>query len=134
MITVEDFIKQSKKIKREEIVDSILRVRHGPFIAIGDYFDGIYKGKFHDGKIPDILGFSNVASAYGHGSKYYEDDYELIFNEMIANYSEIIKSSHPQEGIEELRFFIGNKLVNMIETYYKENILTLNYELEQKQR
>lgn len=120
--TVSDYLKQTRRIQRNEMIDRILRTEYPHFIVIGDFFDGIYEGKFRDGKLTDVLGLTYLRSSYGHGINYYKDDLQSVFNEMIANYSEIMKSKNPKEGLEMLRFYLGDELVHMISNYYIQNI------------
>jgi hypothetical protein len=120
--TVSDYLKQTRRIQRNEMIDRILRTEYPHFIVIGDFFDGIYEGKFRDGKLTDVFGLTYLRSSYGHGIKYYKDDLQSVFCEMIANYSEIMKSKNPKEGLEMLRFYLGDELVHMISNYYIQNI------------
>ena len=48
---------------------------------------------------------------------------ELIFNEILADYSRIIKSPNPKEGIEMLTYYVGKELVDFLHRYYQEHIL-----------
>lgn len=126
--TVKEYLSQLRKIKRTEMVDSILRIEHGPFISIGDYFDGILGGKLRDGKIMDMLGFSYLKGGYGHGEEYYAKGILWVFDEMMANYSEIMKSKKPEEGIKELRKYLGDDLIDMVATYYNNYVLNNTYQ------
>ena len=42
---------------------------------------------------------------------------------MIANYSEIVKSKNPEEGLKILKEYVGEELVFFIQQYYDKNIL-----------
>ena len=100
------------------MLDAILRIEHAELPAIGDYFDGIYRGKYFDGKIRNCITGTRFTGGYGHGSKYYSDDTDLIFNEMLANYSAIMKTSNPQIGSQKLNQYMNPQLVSMIENSY----------------
>ena len=120
--TKEEYIEQDRKITKENMVDTILRTEFGNFITIGDILDGIYKGKFKSGVLKtkeDIL----IPPTYGHGINYYNRGIGFIFDEMIANYGEIVKSKKPEIGIIYLKEYIGETLYNIIKKYYDEKIL-----------
>ncbi len=120
--TLSEYLDQDRRIKKKKLTDLILRIEYGPFISIGDYIDGLTGGKLKDGILVNNNG-EKIKSTYGHGINYYIFGNEFIFDEMIANYSEIIKSESPDEGIEALRYFIGDELTDMLIDYYDKNIL-----------
>ena len=120
--TVDDYLKQTRKIQREEMYDRIIRTEYPYMAPIGDYFDAIYEGKCYDGKMCDVLGLVKLPGISGHGIDYYKDNTQAMFNEMIANYGTIMKSKNPKEGIEMLRYFIGDELVSMVAQHYIQNI------------
>lgn len=122
--TLEEYLEQDRRVKKENMVDLILRTRYGAFLSTGDYIDAIHKGKFKGGVLKDNNG-EEIKPAYGHGIEYYSRGLDWIFNEMIANYSEIVKSRDPN-GLKELREYVGDELVDFIIDYYDENILYSN--------
>lgn len=128
--TKEEYIEQDRKIIKENMVDLILRIEFANFITIGDILDGIYKGKFKSGVLKTKDGIQ-IPPAYGHGIDYYNRGIKTIFDEMIANYGEIVKSKKPELGIIYLKEYIGENLFNIIKNYYDEEILkNPNYEKE----
>ena len=44
---------------------------------------------------------------------------------MVANYCEIIKSKHSEEVLVLLRRIVGDELVDMIDDFYKHQLLKL---------
>ena len=64
-----------------------------------------------------------IPPTYGHGINYYNRGIGFIFDEMIANYGEIVKSKKPEIGIIYLKEYIGENLYNIIKKYYDEKIL-----------
>ena len=120
--SVDEYIEQDRRVTKNELVDLILRTQYSEFIAIGDYFDGIYKGKFRDDKLKDKEG-KTIKHAYGHGLSYYASGITFVFDEMLANYSEIMKSKNPEKGIEMLRYYIGDEIVNFVSEYYNKQIV-----------
>ena len=64
--------------------------------------------------------------AYGHGVNYYSRGISNVIDEMIANYSEIVKSRNPKEGLRLLREYMGDELVDYLASYYENNILNSN--------
>ena len=122
MYTVDEYIEQDRRIKKQTMVDLILRTQHGPFIALGDFYDGIFKGKFKGGVLVDARG-EKIRPAYGHGIEYYSRDTGWIFDEMMANYSGISKSQFSELGLQQLQEYIGEELFNMLTEYYQKEIL-----------
>ena len=98
-----------------------MRNDYGAFIAIGDIIDAIYLGKYRNGVLVDDSGL-NIPSAYGHGISYYSMS-SHGFDEMIADYGEILKSKNGNEMLIYLRSIVGDELVDMIENCYMEKIL-----------
>lgn len=122
MYTVDEYIEQDRRIKKQKMVDLILRTQHGPFIALGDFYDGIFKGKFKGGVLVDARG-EKIKPAYGHGIEYYSRDSGWIFDEMMANYSGIAKSPFSEIGLQQLQEYLGDELFNMLTEYYQREIL-----------
>ena len=120
--TIEEYIEQDRKIIKENMVDLILRTEFGYFITIGDILDGIYKGKFKSGVLKTKEGIQ-IQPAYGHGIDYYNRGINTIFDEMIANYGELVKSKKSELGLIYLKEYIGENLFNIIKNYYDEEIL-----------
>ena len=119
--SVDEFIAQRKEIEIKEVVDATMRNDYGAFIAIGDIIDAIYLGKYRNGVLVDDSGL-NIPSAYGHGISYYSMS-SHGFDEMIADYGEILKSKNGNEMLIYLRSIVGDELVDMIENCYMEKIL-----------
>ena len=120
--TLEEYLKQDRRVKKSNMVDLILRTRYAPLLCAADYLDAIHRGKFKSNELIDNNG-EPIKSAYGHGIAYYRRDLHWAFSEMIANYSEIIKSKNSEEGLITLRYYIGDELVDYIKNYYDNNIL-----------
>jgi hypothetical protein len=127
--TRKDFLAQKVTIETGEVEDFLMRHLYDAFIAIGDYIDGITFGKFRSKVLRDEDG-ELIPSTYGHGVRYYKSRY-LIYCEMVANYSEIIKSKHSKEILNLLRNIVGDELVDMLDDFYKHRMLSLpQYEIE----
>lgn len=120
--TLEEYLKNDRRVKKNNMVDLILRTRYSPLLCTADYLDAIHRGKFKSNELSD-QNDEPIKSAYGHGIAYYRRSLDWAFGEMIANYSEIIKSKNPEEGLITLRYYIGNELVDYIKEYYDNNIL-----------
>lgn len=120
--TVDQYLEQDRRVKKEELVDLILRTEYGHLTAIGDYLDGIHVGRLKGGILKDKDN-NNILPGYGHGIEYYSRGNEWIFDEMIANFSEISKSEKSEEGLKELKEYIGEELFNLLQAYYTKEIL-----------
>ena len=123
--TTQEFLEQEKRIVHGEMLDVMLRVEHSSVQGLGDFFDGIYKGAYHDGTITGILSGARI-SGYGHGRSYYSQGIEYVFDEMIANYSAIVKMSGPEEGMKKLEQYLGKELAKLISTTYNQMALQNN--------
>lgn len=119
--SVDEFISQRKEIEIFEVTDAMLRNNYTAFICIGDIIDAIYLGKYRNGVLYDEKK-SYIPHAYGHGIAYYSSP-KHGFDEMIANYGEIIKSKDSNAMLIYLRSIVGDEVVDMIEDCYMNNIL-----------
>ncbi len=128
-ITATGYIEKEKEIRRKECEALLLENTYYNLTSISDILDAIYRGKYID-KCLEYNG-QIICGEWGHGQEYYMIGTELIFNEILADYSRIIKSPNPQEGIEMLTYYVGEELVDFLNRYYQEHILdaTIN-ELE----
>lgn len=122
--TLEDFVKQKEKIEISELMDAILRYDYDAFIAIGDIIDAITDGRLFSQALRDKDG-KIIPSSYGHGIQYYTNDKKSGFKEMIANYSQIIKSKNSAKILPVLRDIVGDELVDLLDDFYKTKILKL---------
>lgn len=120
--TLEEYLKQDRRVKKNNMVDLILRTRYASLLCTADYLDAIHRGKFKSDELTDSNS-EPIKSAYGHGIAYYRRNISWAFSEMIANYSEIVKSKNAEEGLLTLRYYIGDELVDYIKNYYDNNIL-----------
>jgi len=126
--TKEEFLKQKKQIEIFEVEDFLMRHIYDAFTAIGDFIDAISNGNYRSKVLLNDEG-KLIPSAYGHGIRYYQTK-ELKYCEMIANYTEIMKSKHANEIIKVLRDIIGDDLVDMLDNFYKKEMLKLDtYEI-----
>lgn len=119
--SVDEFLEQRKKIEKMEIVDITMRNEYPALCAIGDIIDAIFKGKLRNGILRGNDG-QNIPTAYGHGIYYY-NMVNHGFDEMIANYGEILKSPNADAMFEYLRTIVGDEVVDMINDFYKTRIL-----------
>ncbi len=127
--TLDEFVKQKKQIEIYELLDTIMRYEYDAFIAIGDIIDAITRGNFQSNLLRNDKN-EKIESAYGHGVRYYSLK-EHGFDEMVANYSSIIKSKHSNEILKLLRNIVGDELVDLLDEFYMTKIIGLkDYEKE----
>ena len=122
--TIDEYIKQEKEIEQHEVTMIMLCHEYDAYIAMIDIIDAIFIGKFYNGVVIDEKG-EYVPKMFGHGIEYYMNP-RHGFDEMIADYGEIIKFEHSNKYINELRNLIGNEIVDMIEEVYKVRMLHSN--------
>ena len=130
--TVEEYIEQDKRIKREELIDAIIRSEYGSFMTISDIIDAIYNGKFRSGELINKDG-NIILPCPGHGIAYYSKGTNWSFDELIANFSAILKSPDRREILSYLKRIVGEEFVNYMENYYKNEITLSNKDLSVKE-
>ena len=119
--TIEEYIKRDREIKKSEIIDAIIRENYASLVAAADVYDGIYDGKFSEGKLIDFMTLMPIRPSYGHGEKYYKNNLQAKFDELVANYAAVIK--HTENDIKIFRHAIGEELFKFIEEYYQNKII-----------
>lgn len=132
--TTQEFLEQEKRVVHGEMLDTMLRVEHSSVQGLGDFFDGIYKGAYHDGLMTGFFSGAKL-SGYGHGRHYYSQGIEYVFDEMMANYSAIVKMSGPEEGMKKLEQYLGRDLAKLVFTTYNQMALqnTMTQSISQAQ-
>lgn len=123
VITAKEFLEKEKEIKRKECERLIFENTYPDLASVADILDAIYKGKYFEGKLN--YEDKTLKCKWGHGEEYYMIGMELVFNEILADYSRIIKTPNPQEGLEKLRLYVGDELVELLNKYYQENIINI---------
>lgn len=123
--TVGEFIEQHRKIQRSELKMAIMRTQADIFMSVADIIDAVSRGHFSAGKLKDISG-NRIRPCAGHGLFYYNVEKSLVFDEIMANYSTIIKSPRSEEGIYWLRKCLGDELLSFISNYYNNIMLASN--------
>ena len=86
--------------------------------AIIDIIDALKKGKIYD----DGIKAGDIIIKIGHGSEYYGKE-KKVFPEIIAEYTEIIKSPYKEEGLKILEGIVGKELIEILEHFNKELIV-----------
>lgn len=127
--TKDEFLKQKKEVEENELLDFFIRADYSSLVAIGDFIDAICNGEYcsnvaknKDGKI--------IPAGAGHGMQYYSYS-DNKFLEMVANYSQIIKAKDSKEAIILLRQIMGDELIDMIDIFYRRNMIRrLSYDEE----
>lgn len=120
-ITLEEVQNTIREIELGELTSVIMYAQYSNYMAIADIIDSLCDGKLFDISIEEAQD-ETAYSIAGHGVRYYSE-YKLKFAEIMANYSEIIKSKYAEEGIEYLRYIVGDEFVDLIDDFYNEQIL-----------
>ncbi len=128
---IKNYEQQHKRIKTAEMKDVMIRCEYGYLIAVCDIVDAIFEGQYWDGKLM-LPGNKSIEPTSGHGIYYYMDETNQ-FDEIIANYSQILKSPNRKEGLELLENVLGIEFANKLKEYYEQNIVySKTYEGEMK--
>lgn len=120
-----EYMNSLKKKEKRELTDAILRTRYGSFIALGDILDAIFIGKYKS----EALIYNNeniIPEGYGHGIAYFEKGIDTMFDEIVANFSSIIKSYDRNETISYLKDIAGEEFINLLNNYYTNEICLKN--------
>lgn len=121
--TVEEYIKNEKRLFIDELEEVLCDIKYGPYLAIGDILDAIYKGELYDNLLKNADG-KPIKPVGGHGVAYfYEDSYG--FAEMVANFTNIAKSHNAPKMLQLLENIIGKELFELLNDFYIINF-TLN--------
>ena len=119
--TYEQYVECQKRIKCNEMYNNKMSMIMTEIRAISDIIDAVYAGKYYNSKLKTKEG-QEIEGTFGHGIAYY-NSIDSIFQEMIANYSLILKSDGKEEGISLLKELFGKSLVNILDNFYKEEII-----------
>ena len=111
--TLEEFIKKDKKIKSKMLADYYIRSSDDNIAQIADILDALCLGDFTESFHID----------YGHGAGYYRGKEFLIFCEVFADYSSIIKSPNCELSLNTLKKYVGEEFCGFMDKYYYEMIL-----------
>ena len=130
-ISEEEYIKRFEESKIKSISHSLLVERYDAYQAICDILDAIYFGKLRDKTYKTSKG-EIISVPFGHGINYYNQD-NSVFEEMVADYSEIIKSEKSVESIHYLRYVVGDELVDLLARFYEERVLHIEPTLSSKE-
>lgn len=117
----EEFIDNFKSIKIEEIKTNILYKKYTAMSALGDILDAIYQGRLLGDICKNPKG-ETIDIAFGHGLNYYNDE-QSMFDEIMADYSQIIKEKDGKEVIDFLRYIAGDDFVDLISKFYEKEVL-----------
>lgn len=124
MFTTEEYFEQQKRIIINEYVEDIIRGEFEIFCVIGDILDAIYEGELFSGELKNESG-KKIKRTAGHGISYYSNQ-QHGFDEMIANFSYILKTPNLKENLDIIRQLIGEEAFNMINDFYINNIIYSN--------
>lgn len=122
--TQAEYINHQKRIFIEEYLDDILGSEFSGYCLIGDILDAIYEGEFYSKKLKNVSG-NIIKSTTGHGISYYSNE-KHGFDEMIANFSVIVKHRDSDMILYLLRTITGEELHNMLNDFYCNNISKTN--------
>lgn len=108
---ISDIVLEFLIIEKNEYVIANTRKFYSSKLMLENLLDAIFMGKI----------FDDEKCLSGHGSLYYQDREEASFDECLANYDAIIKSSDNVEILEDLDYLLGNELIQFLNNYLKEN-------------
>ena len=86
--------------------------------SIIDIIDAIKKGKIYD----EGLHINGNIIHIGHGGDYYESE-NIIFDEILAQYTSIIKSPYKEEALNILKKIVGPELIEILDKFNEELIV-----------
>ena len=117
---LEDTVVELLSLEKEEYVNNLTRNFYSEELILENLLDALLMGKIYDG-------FFDIISLSGHsGFDFIESD-DLSFNECLANYEAIKKSSKAERLINDLTNLVGYELI-----YFLENYIAINRSLSNK--
>ena len=122
--TTEQYLLNQKRIKCEEMSNNILISYYSELMAICDIVDAIFQGDFYNSKLK-TQDNEEIKGVFGHGIGYYYSQ-DIVFQEIIANYSLLIKSDRKEEAISILKIMIGNELIDLLNNFYQNKMINSN--------
>lgn len=123
--TKKNYISNEKEKFIRQHINAILDEEYGSITSISDILDGIFEGELFNEKLYDENN-KIIKGTPGHGISYYSCDVDLIFSEMIAEFSVISKSNDSYKMLKLLKDIIGEDLFNLLEDFYYNNIIDID--------
>ena len=111
-LNMKEVIRDFLNMEKEEFISINARKAFSPYLMFENLLDAVFLGK-----IFDDLDFKCLS---GHGVLYFLKDNNRSFNECLANYDAIKKSSK-SDLIKELRSLIGDDIINLLDKYIEKN-------------
>lgn len=118
--TIEHYINHERRLYIEEFIELYIE-KYSSYFALADILDAIYEGELHNGVLKDLEG-KLIEPTAGHGIAYYYES-SHGFDEMIANYSTIMKSYDSEVIIKYLIDIVGNELYELLNDFYLKNFV-----------
>ena len=119
--TIEQYIISQKRIKIEEMSNNLLCSYYSELISICDIIDAIFEGDFYHSKLQTNDG-KKIKGVFGHGIGYYYSS-DICFQEILANYSSLMKSSRKEESLSILKSLVGEELIELLDNFYTQKII-----------
>ena len=119
--SIKEFMQRFKTVKIEELKTKILYEKYSSLCALSDILDAIYKGRLSDGLLK-TKDNQKIELPIGHGINYYNGEFS-VFDEIMADYSQIIKDAEGSKLIGYLRYVAGDEFVDSLERFYINEVL-----------
>lgn len=120
-LTLEEYLKNDKRIKCQEMLNNIQAVNNSEIQAISDIIDALFSGLYHDSKLIDNNN-KQIIGTFGHGLLYY-NSINSIFQEIFANYCLLIKSDRKNKILDILKDITGEELITLLNNFYENKII-----------
>ena len=108
---ISDIVLELLIIEKNEYVISKTRNHLAAKLMLENLFDALLMGELFDG--------DNCKS--GHGALYFKGSEQLSFDECLADYDAILKSSEKDDVLDDMQQILGNELIDFLNNYLKEN-------------
>ena len=120
--TKEEYFKSFENTRKKELKNALFGTEYCHIRCMADIIDAVYKGNFFDEKIKGE-DYKVIKGTSGHGLNYYNSRRENAFNEVMANYSQLLKSFYYNDCMKLLSFILGNEFVETMKNIYYEEVL-----------
>ena len=107
---IEDIVAELIHIEEEEYININVRNYYTEELLLENMLDALLNGKICDGML-------DIDCLSGHAGCDFMDDYELSFNECLADYDAIKNSSKNSKLINDLEKLVGLDIIDFLEDY-----------------
>lgn len=122
-LNIKDIVLEFLTIEKEEYVRSRLNEYYAEELMVENIFDALLMGALFDGHLFKMQDGQKIPikCLSGHGGLYYIKHKNDSFDECMANFDAINKSSKGKQIVKGLRIVLGEDMIDFLNNYIKKN-------------